>query len=348
MVRKRLAKNKGLPTRCRWIGKYIYYDVPKGQERHWNGKKLFKVGKTVAEAFKVLAERIEERESAKNIGALIDRYVMEVTPTKAPRTAKNDAIYAQTLRKVFGDLPKDIIEPKDIYKYYDIKSSKVVAKKEIAFLSHVFTKAVEWGEIRTHPFKGQIRLKGSKPRDRYIEDWEIEECLKLEPKPGDTTKVIHAYIRLKILTGLRGNDMLSITMADLTEQGIYVRPRKTQNSTGKRYYIAWTPELREVIEQAKKARQVDISPYLFCTRRGLPYINEETGEYSGWNSIWQRFMKRVLAETKVTERFTSHDIRAKTASDTDTEHGSRLLGHADSRITERVYRRKTEVIQPLK
>lgn len=50
----------------------------------------------------------------------------------------------------------------------------MVAKKEIALLSHAFTKAVEWGYVRTHPFKGQVRIQGSKPRERYIEDWEIQ------------------------------------------------------------------------------------------------------------------------------------------------------------------------------
>jgi crotonobetainyl-CoA:carnitine CoA-transferase CaiB-like acyl-CoA transferase len=33
-----------------------------------------------------------------------------------------------------------------------------------------------------HPFKGEARLKGAKPRNRYIEDWEIIEALSLVPK----------------------------------------------------------------------------------------------------------------------------------------------------------------------
>ncbi len=59
------------------------------------------------------------------------------------------------------------------------------------------------------------------------------------------------------------------------------------------------------------------------------------------------FMAKALAETDLVNRFTEHDLRAKVASNEESlERAKRLLGHADSRITERVYRRKVEVIEP--
>jgi integrase len=64
--------------------------------------------------------------------------------------------------------------------------------------------------------------------------------------------------------------------------------------------------------------------------------------------MWQRFMDRVNSETKVKERFTEHDLRAKVASDAaDLEHARALLAHSDSRTTDRIYRRKAEVVVPL-
>lgn len=55
-----------------------------------------------------------------------------------------------------------------------------------------------------------------------------------------------------------------------------------------------------------------------------------------------------MAETKVTERFTEHDLRAKCASDAVTfEHARALLSHADSRTTDAIYRRKPERVRPL-
>ena len=74
---------------------------------------------------------------------------------------------------------------------------------------------------------------------------------------------------------------------------------------------------------ALAARPIEIAPWLFCTRRGEGYFDEQSGQAAGWDSIWQRFMTRLLAETKITHRFTEHDLRATCASDAETlERGS--------------------------
>ena len=96
-------------------------------------------------------------------------------------------------------------------------------------------------------------------------------------------------------------------------------------------------ELRDAVKNALGVRPVDISSHLFCTKRGKPYINEETGKASGWISIWQRFMRRVLKETALSERFADHDLRAKAASDADSAvHAQELLAHTSTNITNRV------------
>jgi len=94
---------------------------------------------------------------------------------------------------------------------------------------------------------------------------------------------------------------------------------------------------------------VRFTPFLFATRAGAGYIDETTGDAHGWDSMWQRFMDRLLAETKVTTRFTEHDLRAKCGSDADSlEHARALLSHADSRTTALIYRRKPERVRPLR
>ena len=86
-----------------------------------------------------------------------------------------------------------------------------------------------------------------------------------------------------------------------------------------------------------------LSPFLFCNAFGKGYIDEARGTASGFNSMWQNFMTRLLTETKVAERFTEHDLRAKCASDAASlETATKLLAHIDSRMTARVYRRKPE------
>jgi integrase len=60
-------------------------------------------------------------------------------------------------------------------------------------------------------------------------------------------------------------------------------------------------------------------------------------------------MDKVLAETKVTERFQERDLRAKVATDSESlVEASQRLGHSDTAITQRVYRRRPVVIEPVK
>lgn len=59
-------------------------------------------------------------------------------------------------------------------------------------------------------------------------------------------------------------------------------------------------------------------------------------------------MNKALEETKLEERFTEHDLRAKVASDVDAHHAMKLLGHSNLEITERVYRRRPNLIKPIK
>ena len=65
--------------------------------------------------------------------------------------------------------------------------------------------------------------------------------------------------------------------------------------------------------------------------------------------MWQRFMKRLLRDTGIEERFTEHDLRGKVGSDVASiERAAELLGHASKVITKRHYRRKPEMIKPVR
>ena len=360
MPRKRNPENAGLPARWRRVHGAYYFQVPLGLETHWDGKKQFRLGKTLPEAYRTWSARMDARTSAKNVSALLERYLLEVVPGKAPATQTANALYVRQLNSVFGDMPLAAIKPRHVYLYVDKRSQKkltesgrttggkTTAHREIEVLSHAFTKAVEWGYLDAHPFKGEVRLEGERPRDRYVEDWEVLACLALEARrKTGSVLAIQAYIRLKLMTGMARSDLLRLTVTDIRDDGIHIQRHKTQGTTGKRTIYEMTPDLARAIEMAKAARP-RLSPYLFCTRDGKPYIDEATGTSNGWDSIWQRFMARVLAETKVESKFTEHDLRAKCASDAATLDQARaLLSHADARTTELIYRRKPERVQPL-
>lgn len=349
MPRQRNPENKGLPLR--WTHRHgaYFYRVPDGLEALWDGKKMFRLGSSLPEAYRVWAERLANTENTKTIADLMDRYSLQVVPTKAQTTQQQNQVAIKRIRAVLGAAPLHAIRPQTVYQYIDKRQSKTAARREMEILSHAFTKAVEWGIIDRHPFKGEIRLSGEKPRTRYVEDWEIVECLALESKrTHGSVLAVQAYIRVKLITGLRRGDLLRLSMSDLKDDGIHVTPSKTAGSTGKSIILTWTDELRAAVEMAKAARPVRIAPWLFCNRDGECYI-KDNGRAGGWDTMWRNFMLRVLKDTKVKTRFNEHDLRAKCASDAETlAHAQALMAHADSRLTERVYRRKPQMVKPLR
>lgn len=351
MPRPRSKENKGLPTRWRHRSGAYYYQVPRGLEAMWDGKTEFRLGSSLPEAYRVWADRLGKMEETRTVAELLDRYSLQVVPTKQPTTRAQNQVAIKRLRNVLGAAPITAIRPQIIYQYVEKRDAKVAARREIEILSHAFTKAVEWGILDRHPFKGEVRLPGEKSRTRYIADWEIDECLTLESKrKKGSVLALQAYIKIKLQTGMARSDLLRLQPdRDFDDVGIHIQRHKTAESSGKRTIYEWTEELREAVAEAIRARPKRTSKWLFCTLTGDGYIDEETGRAGGFDSMWRGFMERVLAETKVTERFTEHDLRAKVSSDAESiEHARALLSHTTTQTTQRSYRRKAEKVKPLR
>ena len=343
MPKPRRPENNGLPARWTFKHGAYYFRVPPGLEDLWDGKKFFHLGKTLPDAYREWSKRLDTQDKVNNIGQLLDKYLLEVVPGKAPKSQTENARAIKRLREVFGAMPLPAMKPRHVYQYVTKRGKNTAAHREIEVLSHAFTKAVEWGFMDRHPFKGEVRLEGEPPRERYLEDWEVIELLRLEPRrKAGSVRMIQAYIRLKLLTGLARSDLLRLRQGEnLREDGIHVRRHKT-GTRPTVYDYALVPERKDAVELAIKSRPA-LSPFLFCNRKGQGYIDEKTGEAHGWDSMWQRFVARVKSETSITERFTEHDLRAKVGSDAESlEKARALLQHADIRTTQRVYRRKPE------
>ena len=360
MPKPRLSQNRPLPERWRLIHGAYYYRVPLGLEPLWDGKQSFRLGSNLGDAYATWSKRLGKSDKAHTVGQLLDRYALEVVPKKALTTQEGNYIAIRALRKTFGAAPITSITPRMVYQYVDKRTYKIAAHREIEVLSHAFTKAVEWGYIDRHPFKGEVRLEGEEPRDRYVDDWEVDAALSIKSRrKRGSVLMCQAYTLVKLCTGLARSDLLRLEPArHFTEEGIKVTRHKTAKKTGKTSVYGWgdvengdgtvTPgALRIAVDMALAARPVDLSPFLFCTRDGVGYINEATGKCPSFKSIWGRFIDRVIAETKVEQRFTEHDLRAKVGSDAENlTRAQALLQHADPRTTARVYRRKPEFVAP--
>lgn len=350
----RNKENRGLPQR--WALKHgSYYYRPRDYEKpQFDNKCFFKLGKTYAEALRAFSERIDFDGDAATMRGLAEKYAIEVLAHKAPQTQKSQGRCMKRIVAVFEDAKVDAIESHKIYEYRNFigkKHGHKSANLDLELLSHMFTKAIEWGVRRKmHPMTNkQVTKFTLAARDRYVEDWELEAFL------STASDFIYGYVLLKGLTGLDKGDLLSIRTSGIGKEGLTVSARKkTKTKRGtkrERFFPYVDPEtgentgIEEVLAKITSAKgRPDITPYLFCTvrgkDRGKPYIKED-GTTNGFDSIWQRAMKKALAETSLQESFTEHDLRAKVASDAETdEEAQRQMDHSSPNITRKVYRRK--------
>lgn len=367
MARQRNKENVGLPPRWRIANGAYYFLVPTGLEGKWDGKTQFRLGKSLSEAHRTWSARMDadfdgnHRKVGKKVGELLDRYLNEVVPEFSPQYKAFNVTTIKNLKEVFGNVLLDDVEPKDVYHYIDLQSKKkkdektnrrtggpTVAKRKAEILSAAYSKAVKWGWIKSHPFLRQVEIEEEEPRDRYVSDEEFAAAISIEPRrKKGSVLAIRAYLIIKVMTGMSRGDLLTLREdVNIKADGIHIQRRKTRKKTRKKTHYEWTPALRLAVDFAREVRTAP-SQFLFCNRRGEGYLNEEKGTSSGWDSMWDRYMTRVVEETGI-DPFHDHDIRAKAASDAPTlEHARALLSHSDSRTTEKYYRRKPELVKPL-
>jgi len=354
MPRSRRAENRGLPARWRYLHGAYYYEVPPGQEAAWDGKRrLFRLGKTLPEAHREWAARLDVFADAKTMGELLDRYALEEVPKKGPKAQREQPKQIARLKAAFGRMPITGFGLVHAYQYQDKRGKKTptAANRELEILSHVFTKAIKWGYTTVHPFRiGKFEKLPYVPRDRHVEDWEVQAAMTyaLQMRQKRIGRMLHAYTRLKLLTGRRRSEILRMReKEDLQDDGVHFTLTKTKRKTGVRTIIMpWTDAMREAVNDALAARPVDIAPWVFCTRKGKPYITADA-ETRAFDSLWQRFMRGMVKAKVLKQVFHEHDLRAKAGTDAESiERAQNLLQHSDKRTTTRIYRRKPETVKP--
>jgi integrase len=155
---------------------------------------------------------------------------------------------------------------------------------------------------------------------------------------------------LNYLTGQRPADVLKMRLADIKDGAIEVQ----QNKTKKKLRILLDDggirtELGKVIDRIKGRERKVASLFLIATPAGKA-LNQWTlrtrfddaradavkaAQKAGYDALADRI-----------KAFQFRDIRPKAASEMDLGHASKLLGHTEHEITEKVYRRVGETVKP--
>lgn len=327
------SKNRDLPPRMQKKWRTYYYTPC------INGKlKWIRLSDDFEEAKRLWAEyENEQAEGAIVKGTfteLANRYKRDVLPQKAKKTQQTQLTELYKLVAVFGKMRIKSIKSPHVAQYLDMSPKKTAANREVALLSHMFTKAIRWGLADINPCLGVERNK-EKPRDRYITD---EELMKLREC---ATQALRIMIDVAYLTGMRRQDIFSIkklndgkATAYLDIDGIYIEQKKT----GHRQKFTYSKALRKVIDEALSISD-ERSNYLFTNSRGKKYTE------GGFKSAWELIVKKSGVQD-----VHFHDIRAKSATDAKklgVDH-SKLLGHTSRRMSDRYVKlRFTDEVNPL-
>lgn len=325
MPPKRRKTDKHLPARVyKNHGRYFFVD---------NNNKWHNLGKTPAEMAVAWAKLFTVSESNYiTMTEVFDRYEAEVIPGKAEATQKTNHIEIGRLRGAFGMMSPIEIKPVDIYKYQDIraKTAKTRANREKSLLSHVFSKAIEWGIVTTNPCKEVRRLR-EEPRDRLVtpeEYWAVHNL---------ASPMLKSMMHFAFGTSLRRTDILNIKWADISDEGIMVPISKTKKRTKNKQLYKWDENLKEIVKSIPKRSLV----YLFSNEKGQKYTD------SGVNTLWHQLMKKAIAKGVIKETFQFRDIRAMSGTQANQmggiEEARKRLGHATQAMTGTYIRSVTEL-----
>lgn len=316
--RKIFSKHDLPPRVYEHHGQYRY--VPR------DGKKV-SLGRDYGEAMRKWASIVQPAEELGTVSSLIDWYLVNVAPNKAPRTYQDNLKEAEYLKKGLGHIPYSQLKPHHVATYRDTrgKDAPVRANREKALLSHVYTKAMEKGMVDCNPCRG-VRRNAEKARERMIEDQEYQSVLaKAEPS-------VKRMMTLIYRTCQRPEDLLKAGISDIKKvqhEGREVRVlRVSQGKTGKTVDIVLAGDLEKLVDEHLAAKTV--WPTFVHTRAGKRYT------YSGIAAMFRRYVKKCsLAD------FGLYDIKGKGATDmyragVPLERVQHLLGH-DSVTTTEIY-----------
>jgi integrase len=226
---------------------------------------------------------------------------------------------------VFGHMLPGDLEAHHAWRYFQERGANRSARKEISALSAVMTWARREGVVRENPIL-KVGFPTSKPRDRYVEDAEYVAVRSVQ------TPMVAYAMDASLITAARQKDILGLDRKQVTAGKLKI----AQSKTGKKINYPFVGSLEETIEAAL-AIGPQVRQYVITNRQGNRYTRD------GFQSQWQRGMKKSLRLKLIDTPFTFHDIRAKSLSDAkDLETARIRAGHADSKITQAVYRRKPE------
>lgn len=282
------------------------------------------LGADYAEALREWARLEGAVQHARTVGQAIEAFTVERFADLAPKTRRGYESSAGRIAAVFGECELDAVTRPDVSDFLRRRSAGVSANRDRAFLSSVYSFAIERGWVDDNPCSG-VRRRTERPRRRVLTDDELRALCAAAPL------MWRAILVTASLSGMRAEEIRTLRRAQCTDDGIdVVRPK-----TGAASLIEWSEALRAAIDAAIYIGG-ERSAYVFPAGHGGPYTA----------TAFSRQFARLAARAGI-DGAQFRDLRRTAATAAATlADAAALLGHDSPSITRRVYRVRDRV-QPV-
>lgn len=188
------------------------------------------------------------------------------------------------------------------------EKSPVTANRALALISHLYTKALEWGYPARHgnPAIG-VKLFKEKSRERFIQDHEFERfftALKDEPH-----QLFKNYVLLSLFIGQRKSNILAMRWKDIDFTNGVVYFADTKN--GESQHIPITKQALALLRGMKKGAKEE---WVF------PSEKSASGHFEEPKKLWNAFLERAGIED-----LRLHDLRRTLATRMAVNNASPLI-----------------------
>ena len=309
----------------------LYQDGPKQRRRNVASHRA-----TLAELHQLVEDhRQPERHT---LGAISQAFQKSQQFQRlAPKTREGYAYAAQVLLEQptrvgkMAQLEARLLTPANIQRLIDRIASEGTPSKANAVLRYL-ARMLRWGVNRGHcpsnPAVGieraqerrQQRLPQATTYARLVTHAQARgNDYPKRGQAGSCPTYLWIVMEIAYCARLRGIEVVTLTDAHLTEQGLRTNRRKGSRDN----LVAWGPRLRGAVTAAqerrariweKRSRAMPLHP------EHRPLIVARTGEAltkSAWDTAWQRFIRQAIADEIIpeAERFSLHDLKRKGITD---------------------------------
>ncbi|NOZ32072.1 MAG: site-specific integrase [Alphaproteobacteria bacterium] len=226
-----------------------------------------------------------------------DRYVDRLMEEDGKNVRAKRRQLDQHLIPFFGSSPLSQISTFDIERYKKARRTGNAAlatiNRELAVLSHLLNKAVEWGWLKALPAKIR-RFKEENTRIVYLTE---PQCLALlEAASHDQNENVYAFVMVGLRTGMRHSEILAI--------------RRTDIDLGRR--VIWIPKAKSGAREQPITQ--DLAQYLVGRLKMLPpgceWLFPSPGSRTGHvHTIRKAFRRSVIRACLDPETVKPHTLR---------------------------------------